>query len=465
MATLTDITVTKYSGNARVNALLGNAPDWNYVIPLDNILHYSFSTTSGTEAGVRVSGFNGAQQAATRQALAHASSVTGIQFVETGDGNAADLHFANSNLNRSLAAATSIHFDYGWYGDGSLFAYSADAHIYLDNVEQRGTFQNPTPGTLGYQLLLHEIGHALGLKHSHEGPYRLASGEDNTDNTVMSYNQRGSPKSEFQTYDINALRWLYGGDGLGGNSFGAGITLLPVAAPTGTSRNDRLNGTPGNDTLDGGAGNDTLIGGAGNDSLIGGAGTDSLDGGAGNDTFVVSSGDRLSDASGIDHVMSDITWTLGSGFENLTLTGSRPINGTGNNLANAIAGNGAANALRGGAGNDTLSGAAGRDSFDFTNAPGAGNADRILDFASGTDKIRLDDAVHRGLGRGGNFSAEDARFWAAPGATGGHDANDRVIYNTSTGQLYYDADGSGAGAPRLIATVTGLVAAGDIAVI
>lgn len=426
MATISDVTVTKYSGQARIDALLGEAPDWNYAIPLDNVLHYTFA------------GFNAAQQAAARQALAHASNVTGIQFVETADGNAADLHFANANLSRSLTAATHIHFSYSWYADQTLASYNADAYIYLDNVEGRATFLNPRPGTLGYQFLLHEIGHALGLKHPHEGPCRLPSGEDDTANTLMSYRLSGSPKSEFQAYDIAAFRWLYGGDGLGGAGF---IVDVPnTGGTTGTAHNDRLIGTARNDRLDGGAGNDTLIGGAGKDTLIGGAG---------DDTFVVSSGDRISDASGVDQVISDVTWTLGASFENLTLTGSRAINGSGNNQANVIVGNGAANSLRGGAGTDTLSGAGGRDSFDFVNAPGAANADRITDFASGVDKIRLDDAAHRGLGRTGNFSAQDARFWAAPGAAGavtGHDANDRVVYDISTGNLYYDGDGSGSGA-------------------
>jgi hypothetical protein len=53
------------------------------------------------------------------------------------------------------------------------------------------------------------------------------------------------------------------------------------------------------------------------------------------------------------------------------------------------------------------------------------------------------------------FVAGDVRYWEAAGATSGHDANDRVVYNTTNGNLYYDADGSGAGAAQLIATLQG----------
>jgi Ca2+-binding RTX toxin-like protein len=75
--------------------------------------------------------------------------------------------------------------------------------------------------------------------------------------------------------------------------------------------------------------------------------------------------------------------------------------------------------------------------------------------------------VFTGLGAAGNFVAGDARFAAGAGFTSGRDASDRIIHNTSSGQLFYDADGSGAGAAQLIATFLGnpAITATDITVI
>jgi hypothetical protein len=98
----------------------------------------------------------------------------------------------------------------------------------------------------------------------------------------------------------------------------------------------------------------------------------------------------------------------------------------------------------------------------FTTAAAAGNADFIADFLGGTDKIALDDAVFQGIGTPGSFTA--ANFVAGTAAA---DANDRIIYNAANGQLLYDADGNGAGAAVLVATLQGnpVLAASDFAVI
>ncbi len=113
-----------------------------------------------------------------------------------------------------------------------------------------------------------------------------------------------------------------------------------------------------------------------------------------------------------------------------------------------------------------LSGGSGQDSYVFREF-GAQNADTVANFDTNWDSLRFDGSAFTAAGGAGHFAADDARFYAAPGAAGGHDADDRFVYNTSTGQLYYDADGSGAGDAQLVATVQGApaVAANDIWVI
>jgi len=141
-----------------------------------------------------------------------------------------------------------------------------------------------------------------------------------------------------------------------------------------------LRGGDGNDYLAGNAGNDVLEGEAGNDQLNGGAGADAMRGGSGNDTYTVDdAGDSASeevsagvDAGGVDRVNSWVSVTLGAFVENLTLTGTGAVHGTGNGLANAITGNNAANRLEALDGNDALSGNGGDDTL----FGGAGN-DRL----------------------------------------------------------------------------------------
>ena len=100
--------------------------------------------------------------------------------------------------------------------------------------------------------------------------------------------------------------------------------------------------------LTGNAAANTFTGGAGNDTLNGGAGIDTLIGGIGNDIYVVDVvGDIVTElaAEGTDTIQSAITWTLGTNVENLTLTGTAAINGTGNTHNNMLTGNTATNMI------------------------------------------------------------------------------------------------------------------------
>ncbi|OQW34303.1 MAG: hypothetical protein A4E19_02250 [Nitrospira sp. SG-bin1] len=133
---------------------------------------------------------------------------------------------------------------------------------------------------------------------------------------------------------------------------------------TGTAANDSIIGTNVVDRISGLAGNDTLAGGDGNDLLDGGTGTDTMQGGAGDDTYVIDSpGDLVIETAGEgrDTVQSAVTYALGAHVENLMLTGTAAISGTGNVLDNVLLGNSANNTLNGGAGHDRLDGGYGSD--------------------------------------------------------------------------------------------------------
>jgi Ca2+-binding RTX toxin-like protein len=176
---------------------------------------------------------------------------------------------------------------------------------------------------------------------------------------------------------------------------------------------------------------------------------------------VVGAGDRITEASGggTDTVKSAINWTLAANVEKLILTGSAAVNGTGNSGANTLTGNQAANTLsgaggadtlaggggndvlKGGAGNDRLSGGAGADTFVFDTALSAStNKDSITDFTPGTDTLRLVARVFTALAPG---ALAPGQFHSGDGVTSAAEADDRILYDTASGALYYDADGTG----------------------
>jgi Ca2+-binding RTX toxin-like protein len=166
----------------------------------------------------------------------------------------------------------------------------------------------------------------------------------------------------------------------------------------GNSAGNALTGLGGNDRLTGGDGNDILLGNEGNDTLNGSAGDDSMTGGPGNDSYYVdSAGDVVTEAidEGTDRVIASISYSLGANLENLTLTGTEAIDGTGNAQNNVIVGNSVGNVLSGLGGNDSLSGGIGDDTLDG----GAGN-DRLTG-GQGNDTYRL------GLGSGADIVVEN----------------------------------------------------------
>jgi Ca2+-binding RTX toxin-like protein len=240
-----------------------------------------------------------------------------------------------------------------------------------------------------------------------------------------------------------------------------------VVSGEGNPGGSTINGTSGNDTLTGTSGNDTINGLGGIDVILAGStgGTDVIDGGADRDSIEFK--ERATSAVVVDFGSGTIT---GGSSGSISFTNIERVVGsnfndslTGNAAAQNLTGQGGADTLAGAGGVDTLWGGAGGDAFVFREM-GTANADRVSDWASGSDKVQLDDSAFTAIGALGNFAAGDGRFWSGAAA---HDASDRVIYNQSTGSLYYDADGNGGGAAQLIATFAGnpTVAATDIVVI
>ena len=138
----------------------------------------------------------------------------------------------------------------------------------------------------------------------------------------------------------------------------------------------------------------SAINGTGNvldNILTGNSAANVLTGGAGNDTYVIGAGDTVVETAnnGTDQVQSAVTHTLAANVENMTLTGTTAVNGTGNTLNNILTGNSAANVLTGASGNDTISGAGGTDVLNG----GSGNDTYLFNRGDGQDTVQDTDAT------------------------------------------------------------------------
>lgn len=216
-------------------------------------------------------------------------------------------------------------------------------------------------------------------------------------------------------------------------------------------------GTQGQ-TLKGNDLGNKIVAGTGADVLDGRLGADTMEGGRGDDLYLVdATGDKVKELAGggSDTVKTGLTsYTLGSDLENLTGTNGAGATLTGNTARNLVSGAGGDDVLNGREGNDTLTGGGGADTFVFKTALGAGNVDLITDFNAAKDGFGLENGGV-GMFSGLHAGALDAAAFKVIGPGGSAvDADDRILYNQSTGQLYFDADGSGAGARVLFAVLT-----------
>ena len=353
--------------------------------------------------------FTAEMKDAVRDVLAQVSSICNITFKEVAPANSAQLGYAQALLDAGTAA-WAYYPGNQWGGDVWSNNRYADSH-------------DVAPGDFGFSTLLHETGHALGLKHSFEGGNALSGTEDTSRYTVMSYTDVFNAES-YMLYDIAALQSLYGAnmnyatgndnyallsghaytiwdaggvDALDGSALGGNLTLNLTAgkfSSVGMTDNiaiafnvtiENANGGSGNDRIYDNTANNTINGNGGNDTLYGGGGRDVLDGGSGADTviyaalrnlfsFSIVDGDTLtatSSAYGADTISNFESFTFNDGtftFAQLqALAGTTPPSPTPPTppvvTDLTLDGTATVDRLMGGTGNDTLNGFAGNDTL------------------------------------------------------------------------------------------------------
>ena len=251
---------------------------------------------------------------------------------------------------------------------------------------------------------------------------------------------------------------MLGLSSLGGNASVLADPLLTVTAPGGSLLGSNDDGGVGLDssfTFTTGAAGDHVISLKGVGSMVGSYRFRADGAALGDNVYSVTHSNAVileRAGEGYDTVLASVSYALQSGtsIEMLRTSsdaGNTAINLTGNELAQKIVGNAGDNLIDGKGGPDSIWGLAGKDVFVFSAALGPANVDRINDYSPSDDSIRLDDAVFQGLALG---SLPSGAFVRGAAAT---QADDRIIYDPQTGNLYFDHDGFGGDAQILFATL------------
>lgn len=308
--------------------LLGPSRTFGYAFPTVAPSYLSDTSANGYTA------FSNVQIARTQEALRDIESIIDVRFVQTTDTEAPNV----------FSFASNIQYGSGGYAFfPSTSFYGND--VFLNNEDYNATLSD---GTYGAYVLIHETGHALGLKHPFDesdafggigNPPYLQGDEDDTAWSVMSYNsQPGQYFLRFSPLDIAALQYLYGvnansrstndtyavssaatnfiWDGAGIDSVdasslgqGATIYLTPgywgyvgsTQASTITSAGQvTVNFGTVIENLIGSGYSDALYGNASGNQILGGGGSDRIEGGDGNDTLHGGALTALSENTGVD---------------------------------------------------------------------------------------------------------------------------------------------------------------------
>lgn len=455
---------------------------------------YGFMTTSSIATSDGETGFKAmtdSQKQAVRDVLALYHSFANITFTEVTNPSAADILYGTSNQAGVSSGVTYTD----WTSGGILDA----AHVFINNTASSSAAtasgDSMYPGGFGYETLIHETGHALGLKHpgnydstsaSGTPPY-ISSAWDNVEYSIMSY--LNNPEYEVSAQspallDVAAIQYLYGArSSLSGQTLSVAASdefKQSLLADNGAVKLDFSNQTAGNvisatpgtfssiglktdgthahdnlalpfgvnvQTVVGGSGNDyifggsasSLYGGAGDDTIVVGSKSEALDGGSGNDTVLVpgSRGNFTLVKTGtgytlIDDSGSGNTYTL-SNIESTRFADASSLLASDASVGQVYTGTAANDVLQGGAGDDILNGNDGNDIL----KPGAGN--NILDGGAGLDTVVL-------AGAYGNFTVTKTSTGVSITDKTGAQGTDalinieRVLFNDTA--LAYDTDGN-----------------------
>ena len=429
---------------------------WNSVAPIGTpvVISYSFSDTPDIAEynPYGASGywdFDATQQGHFRAALAEYEAVTGVMFVEV-QGAAMINAFGASGTNNG-----------GW----ASIAFSTQSETGSGPLVS--SFGTMAPGVYGYQVLLHELGHALGLAHPHEGENFVLRPDLNTQaNTVMSYNLTTPYATDLGYFDIVALQELYGpANGLNVWTVST-MNNVPVIHASGrseivlaTGQSTHLYAGSGDDTVFGREGDDLIYGQAGDDVISGAAGADSVYGGRGQDVIYgdidiysgYGAGDLIAGGEGNDSIMAgygnDRAYgqqdddTILGGYGNDTLNGGSGndslLGESGDDRLAGIAGD---DILLGGYGSDTLNGGDGADILNGETGADllwGGDGNDTLSGGLGNDHLRGDAGGDLLLGDGGD---DLIRGFAGDDTLMGGDGEDRLFGGTGADTFVFETE-------------------------
>jgi serralysin len=193
-----------YSGDAVIDALWSG---YRWGLPVVTYSFYSDAAFRDDYYGFEnVSEVSETVKSHYRQIFQWLASVVNVEFQEVAESAPDGYGIIRIMLSDGPSYA------YSYYPSPSFpFGLAGDIHLnanYQHALDLNG-WETP-PGYHGYATLVHELGHALGLKHSFEGGAVLPPEQDNQSHTVMTYAFSDYSPATFMTYDVMALQYLYG---------------------------------------------------------------------------------------------------------------------------------------------------------------------------------------------------------------------------------------------------------------